>query len=91
MAALHTKVVHHDPGCLKAGSCDEEVCDYIYDGMSSKPGPTGRGIPEGLQSRVTSKRCMTCAHMVVGDTFVCNVSGRKYDVNGNSSILRLYT
>ena len=43
--AWHTKVVNHDPGCRKAGSCDEEVCDCSYDGMSSKPGPTVRGIP----------------------------------------------
>ena len=69
--AWHTKVVHHDHGCLKAGSVDDEDCDYSHDGVSSKPG-SGRGTPEDLQSRVTTceSRCMTCAHMVVGYTFV---------------------
>ena len=30
---------------------------------------------------------MTCAHVVVGDNFTCNINGRKYKVTGNSSIL----
>ena len=32
--AWHTKVVHHDHGCLKAGSVDDEDCDYSHDGVS---------------------------------------------------------
>ena len=82
--AWHTKVVHHDPGCLKAGSVDEEDCDCSHHGVSLKPG-SGRGTPEDLQSRVMtceSRRCMTCAHMMVGDTFVSNVNGRTYSVKG---------
>ena len=30
---------------------------------------------------------MTCAHVVVGDNFTCNINGRKYKVTGSSSIL----
>ena len=63
--------------------------DCSYDGMSSKPN-IGRDITEDLQSRVVtckSKRCMTCTHMVVGDTFVNNVNGRTYYVIGKSSVV----
>ena len=44
----------------------------VTTAMTGCPG-SGWGTPEDLQSRVTtceSRRCMTCAHMVVGYTFV---------------------
>ena len=51
--------------------------------MSSKPA-SGRGIADDTQSiRVSScgsNRCKTCAHMVVGNSFISNVNGRKYFV-----------
>ena len=87
--AWHTKVVHNDPGCLKTGSMGVEELDCSNDEMSSKPN-SGRDISEDLRSRVTtceSKRCMTCAHMVVGDAFVSNVNGRTYNIKGNSRVL----
>ena len=51
--------------------------------MSSKP-CLGRDIPDTTHSKgvstCNSSRCMTCAHMVVGDSFINNVNGRKYFV-----------
>ena len=51
----------------------------VIMGCPSKPN-IGRDITEDLQSRIVSKRCMTCTHMVVSDTFVNNVNGRTYYV-----------
>ena len=64
--AWHTKVVHHRPGCLKAGP-SKGVCglDCDNDGMSSKPF-LGRDITDGTQFvRVNvcgSSRCKACVH-----------------------------
>ena len=72
MVAILLKVLYFDV---------RVVCVYIN---------SGRDISEDLRSRVTtceSKRCMTCAHMVVGDAFVSNVNGRTYNIKGNSRVL----
>lgn len=88
--ARQTKVVHRGPGCLKAGSNGRFGLDGSNDGMASKPS-LGRVMPEDLQSgKVTtcgSRRCLTCVHMVVGETFMNNVNGRIYHIKCNSSIL----
>ena len=59
--ARQTKVVHHEPGCLKAGSsCGGLGCRN--DVTSSKPTSVGRDVAEALQSRVSkcsSTRCKT--------------------------------
>ena len=42
----------------------------------------GRGIPDALQSKgvgiCCSNRCKTYVHMVTGNTFISNASGRTY-------------
>ena len=49
--AWQTKVVHHEPGCLKAGSsCGGLGCRNV---TSSKPAPVGRDVTEALQSTVS--------------------------------------
>ena len=62
-------MVHCGPGCLKTGSQEDvAVLDCSYDGMSSKPICEGRDMTDVVQPRVTtcgSRRCMTCAHVVV--------------------------
>ena len=63
-----------------------------YDGMPSKPMFEGRDMTDAVQLRVStcgSRRCMTCAHVVVEDNFTSNINGRKYKVTGCSSILDL--
>ena len=58
--------------------------------MSSKPICEGRNMTDVVQPKMTtcgSRRCMTCAHVVVRDNFTCNINGRKYNVTGSSSIL----
>ena len=43
-------------------------------------------VQSGLAS-CGSKWCMTCAHIVTGNTFVSNISGRVYNVGCYNSIL----
>ena len=63
-------------------------CDCSNDGMSLKP-RLGRDITDVLQSKGVSicgsSRCKTCVHMVMGNSFISNVSGRKYYVNRTQS------
>ena len=45
--AWYSKVVHHRPGWVKAGSTGIGGLDCSYDGMSSKPA-SGRDIADAL-------------------------------------------
>ena len=87
--AWHSKVVHHGPGCVKASLLDEDVLDCSYDNMSPDPS-SGRDMSDAPQSKMLmcdKKRCKTCVHIVVSDTFTSNVSGRVYNVHSKNSIL----
>lgn len=84
--AWHTKVVHHEPGCLKAGSTGLGGLDCGNDVMSSKP-QRGRDMTDALQSNLVntcgSIRCKTCSHMVVGNSFSSYITGYSYNVVGS--------
>ena len=77
-------MVHHRPGCLKAGP-SKGVCglDCDNDGMSSKPS-LGKDITDGTQSVHVSvcgsDRCKACVHIIEGNTFTSNVNKCKYNV-----------
>ena len=69
--ARQTKVVHHRPGWIKAGTIRGVNMNCRYDAVSSKP-IMGRDIVEVPQSLRVSKcgsdRCKTCVHMIQGDS-----------------------
>ena len=99
--ARHTKVVHHGPGCIKAGTnCGGLGCGN--DVVSSKPACVGRDGTEAPQSGVTKCggiRCKTCDFINVGSSFKSNVTGRDYNVAspcacldcGTSNVIYLIT
>ena len=61
--AWHTKVVHHEPGCLKAGSsCGGLGCRN--DVTSSKPAFVGRDVTDALQSRVSKCGVLGVKHVI---------------------------
>ena len=87
--AWHTKVVHHEPGCLKAGSsCGGLGCRN--DVTSPKPASVGRDVTDALQSRVSkcgSNRCKTCDYISVTNTFKSNITNREYYVSSSSNCM----
>ena len=89
--ARHTNVVHHESGCLKADS-KVSPTGCCYDVIPSKPGLPGRGMTEAKQPtcspssptcnviKCESKRCMTCKHLVLGNSFSSNLTNKNYNV-----------
>ena len=83
LPARQTKVVHHRPGWIKAGTIRGVNMNCRYDAVSSKP-IMGRDIvdvPQSLRvSKCGSDRCKTCVHMIQGDSFISNTTNNKYNI-----------
>ena len=86
LPAWQTKVVDENQRPLKTGSpgCGG-VCNN--DVSSSKPCSQGRGGIDALHAnhscvvRCGGSRCKTCKHLVVGNSFASNVTGKSYNIS----------
>ena len=52
------------------------------DGVPSKPTSVGRGRSDDAQVRCCNKRCLTCVHLVEGNSFISNIT-KKVSPNGD--------
>ena len=80
-------MVHHEPGCLKAGSSCGGL-DCRNDVTSSKPTSVGRDVAEALQSRVSAvvlgvKR----DYIGVTNSFKSNITNCEYHVSSPSECM----
>ena len=84
--ARHTKVMDSCPGPLKKGRPTHTSPSCDYDVTSLKPTFVGGDVTEATQdtqtivSKCGKTRCKTCKHIVEGDSFCSNTTGKKYNV-----------
>ena len=85
LPAWHTKAVDENQRPLKTGSPGYRVVSG-NDVTSSKP--QGRDVIDDSVTKFVcqsvccgSRKCKTCNHLVEGNTFTSNVTGRTYDVS----------
>ena len=95
--ARQTKVTNSYPGPLKKGrpTCVSPSCDY--DAISLKPTSIERDVADATQdtkpivSRCGKPRCKTCKHIVEGDSFCSNTTGRKYNIKSREDVITCAT
>ena len=87
LQARHTKAVDENQRPLKTGSLGYRVVSG-NDVTSSKPCSQGRDVIDDSVTKFVcqsvccgSRKCKTCNHLVEGNTFTSNVTGRTYDVS----------
>ena len=83
LPAQHTKVVDKGQCPLKTDSTMGYVCKHEVS--SSKPNVMGRDETDNIQTnfksvKCGSRKCMTCDHLVEGNSFTSNVTNRVYNV-----------
>ena len=95
--ARQTKVMDSYPGPVKKGRNQKiRFCDN--EALPSKPVTIGRGLADDSQTKSSCKvtkcgksRCKTCKHIVEGDSFVSNVTGKRYNVSSTNTIMSCNT
>ena len=95
--ARQTKVTDSCPSPLKKGRQGSATSSCDNDVVSSKPTHVGRDATEAPQdtdtvvSRCGSKKCKTCKHIVEGDSFCSNTTGKKYTVKSREAVMTCAT
>ena len=95
--ARQTKVMDSYPSPLKKGRQGDTTSSCDNDVASSKPASVGRDATEATQdtntiaSRCGKNRCKTCKHMIEGDSFVSNTTGKKYAIKSREAIMTCAT
>ena len=95
LPAWHTKAVDENQRPLKTGSPGYRVVSG-NDVTSSKP--QGRDVIDDTVTKFVcqsvccgSRKCKTCNHLVEGNTFTSNVTGRTYDVSSPGMCMKCGT
>ena len=94
--ARQTKVMDSYPGPVKKGRTQKNrkirFCDN--EAVPSKPVMIGRGSADDTQTKPSCKvtkcgksRCKTCKHIVEGDSFMSNVTGKRYNVSSTNTVM----
>ena len=95
--AQQTKVMDSYPSPLKKGRQGDTTSSCDNDVASSKPASVGRDATEATQdtntvaSRCGKNRCKTCKHMIEGDSFVSNTTGKKYAIKSREAVMTCAT
>ena len=95
--ARQTKVMDSYPSPLKKGRQGDTTSSCDNDVASSKPASVGRDATEATQdtntvaSRCGKNRCKTCKHMIEGDSFVSNTTGKKYAIKSREAVMTCTT
>ena len=95
--ARQTKVMDSYPSPLKKGRQGDTTSSCDNDVASSKPASVGRDATEATQdtntvaSRCGKNRCKTCKHMIEGDSFVSNTTGKKYAIKSREAVMTCAT
>ena len=85
------------PGPLKKGRPTYVSPSCDYDAISLKPTSVGGDVADATQgtqpivSRCGKTRCKTCKHIVEGDSFCSNTTGKKYNVKSREDVLTCAT
>ena len=95
--ARQIKVTDSCSSPLKKGRQGSATSSCDIDVVSSKPTHVGRDATEAPQdtdtvvSRCGSKKCKTCKHIVEGDSFCSNTTGKKYTVKSREAVMTCAT